>query len=146
MPIQSGSGRASVGRDLSLVVVGPFGRVDLPNLTGFGAKQETTQIKSDRLDGVQLQAEISKGWSGTIENDRANSAVDDAFAQMETSWFEGGQVATGTIYQYITEADGSQTVYQFDNVAMKLDNAGEWKGDSTVKQTISWTANRRRKV
>ncbi len=146
MPLQNASGRASLGRDISLVITGPNGRIDLPNVTSFSAKQETVNIKSSRLDGVKLNAEIPDGWTGSIENDRGNAEVDAAFAQMETDWFEGGRTATGTIYQYITEPDGSQTAWQFDNVSMKLDNAGEWKNDATVKQTITFTANRRRRV
>lgn len=146
MPVLNGSGRLSIGRDCTLVVIGPYGRIDLPNVMGFEAKQVTSNIKVDRLDGVQLNAELPKGWEGSFENERGNSGLDDAFAEMETAWFEGGTVGVGTIYQYIMEADGSQTTYQFDNVSMKLDDAGSWKGDASVKQRVSFNANRRRRV
>lgn len=146
MPVTNGQGRFSVGRDTQVVIIGPNGRVDLPNLMMFTCKQETAEIKVDRLDGIQMNAELPKGWTGSVENERANSALDDTFAQIEAAWLDGGQAAVATIYQYITEADGSQTVFQFDNVTLKLDDAGDWKGDASVKQKISFRANRRRRV
>jgi hypothetical protein len=51
----------SVGRDCQLVVMGPFGRVDLTHVTGFESRQQTHPIRIDRIDGVQLAAELPKG-------------------------------------------------------------------------------------
>lgn len=149
MAISTGVGKFNVGRDCQVVIthaLAPNGRVDLTNLMTFDCKQVTANIKIDRLDGVQLNAELPKGWTITIENERGDAVVDDFFAAVEAAWYSGGNYVMATIYQYITETNGAQTTYQFDNVALKFDNPGSWKGDASVKQSISGTCNRRRKV
>ena len=149
MAVDAGSGLFNVGRDCQVVVIhpkAPGGKVDLPNLTMFDCKQITANIKVDRLDGTQMNAELPKGWTISIENERGNSGMDEFFAAVESAWYLFGQYSVGTIYQYITEANGSQSTYQFDNVAMKFDDPGSWKGDASVKQKISGTCNRRIKV
>ena len=67
----------STGRDCQLVVIGPAGsggqagsRVDLTHVTGFESKQVTHQIRVDRLDGLQLAAELPRGWQGAFELER----------------------------------------------------------------------------
>jgi hypothetical protein len=146
MPISTGVGRASVGRDCTLVVQGPFGRVDLPNVMSFDSKQETATVKVDRLDGQQIHGELPKGWSGSFENERGNSGLDDLFANIEAAWYNSGSVAVSTMYQYVQEPDGATSTYAYDNVTLKLDDAGAWKGDASVKQKVSFYANRRRRV
>lgn len=146
MPITEGTGAFNIGRDCQVVLVGPYGQVDLGNLTSFDAKQVTATIKVDRLDGVQLNAELPKGWTGSFDMERANSAVDLMFEQMESDWMTSGIYQVGTLYQYIAETGGGTTTFQFDNVSMKLTEGGMWKGDSSVKQTMSFSANRRRSV
>lgn len=146
MPIQNTQGQFSTGRDVSVILIGPFGRVDLANITSFTAKQETATIKSDRLDGVQLTAELPKGWTGMIEVDRGNSALDVFFSLMEAAWYDAGLFTVSTLFQYVRESSGSQTTYAYDNVAMKFDDAGDYKPDAAVKQRVSFMANRRRAV
>lgn len=143
MPVINSTARASTGRDVSLVLISAFGRVDMPNITGFKSKQETANLKSDRLDGVQLRAELPKGWSGSFDMERGSNALDKVVAQSEAAWFATGTYTTGLLYQYIMEADGSTSTYMFDNVSFKLDDAGEYAGDKFVKQTVSFEAGQR---
>ena len=146
MAITQGSGSFSVGRDCSVVLMGPFGRVDIPNVMGFDCKQETAAIKVDRLDGVQMNAELPKGWTGSFDVERGGSSVDDLFSNIEAAWYLSGSIINSTIYQYIQEPNGSTSTYQFDNCSLKLDDSGAGKGDASVKQKISFMANRRRRV
>jgi len=146
MPIVNTQGSFNVGRDCTVVLIGPFGRVQLDNVTGFNAHQLTAPIKVDRLDGVQLDAELPKGWAGTINLERASNALDTLFAQAEQAWINGGNYQLSTIYQYVTETNGSTTTFAYDNVAMKLADAGNYRSDATVPQVLDWTANRRRIV
>lgn len=149
MAIANGRDAFSVGRDCQIVIVHPLapsGRIDLPNLTMFTCKQETVGIKVDRLDGVQLNAELPKGWSISIENERHGPGLDDLSSLIEAAWYNSGTYSTATIYQYITEPNGSVSTYQFDSVALKFSDPGDWKGDSSVKQSISGMCNRRRKL
>ena len=136
----------SIGRDCQLVVMGPFGRIDLVHVTGFESRQITASVRVDRIDGVLLAAELPKGWDGAFDLERGSSAVDDFIAQVEADYNNGTTDASGTLYQYIAEVDGSTSTYQFDNVNFKLASAGMWKGDSSVKQKLEFFSSRRRRV
>jgi hypothetical protein len=136
----------SVGRDCQLVVMGPLGRVDLTHVTGFESRQITHGIRVDRLDGTQMAAELPRGWEGSFEIERGTSAVDDFIAAAENQFFTSGRIPPGTLYQYVTETDGSTSTYQYDTVVFKLANAGAWKGDASVKQKLEFFATRRKRI
>ena len=143
----------STGRDCQLVVIGPAGsggqagsRVDLTHVTGFESRQNTHSIRVDRLDGVHLAAELPKGWEGNFELERGSPAADDFIAGLEQAWFAQGQLLGGTLYQYISEVDGSVSTYQYDGAVFKMASSGQWKGDATVKQRLNFFASRRTRV
>ncbi len=104
MPINS----FSIGRDCQLVVMGPFGRVDLTYVTGFESRQITQSVRLDRLDGVPMGAELPKGWEGSFEVERGTSAVDDFISAAEAAFFNVGALQAGTVYQYIAEVDAAE--------------------------------------
>jgi len=136
----------SVGRDCQIVVIGPVGRVDLSHVIGFDSRQITHPVRVDRLDGMQLAAELPKGWEGNFELERGSSAVDDFIAAAENQFYTGGNVRPGTLYQYVAEADGSTSTYQYEGVVFRLVNAGQWKGDAAVRQKLEFFAARRKRV
>lgn len=136
----------SVGRDTQLVVMGPAGRIDLTHVTGFEARQVTQSIRVDRLDGTLMGTEIPKGWEGSFEIERGDSTTDDFIASAEQQYYTGNPVPTGTMYQYVSETDGSTSTYEYDGVTFKLSSAGQWKGDSAVKQKLEFFAARRRRI
>jgi hypothetical protein len=100
----------------------------------------------DRLDGTHIGAELPKGWEGSFELDRGSSVVDDFIAVTEQQYFIGSSMTFSTMYQYVTETDGSTSTYQYDTVTFRLSNAGTWKGDSSVKQRLEFFAVRRRRI
>jgi len=136
----------SVGRDCQLVVVGPFGRVDLTHVTGFECRQVTAAVRIDRIDGVKLAAELPKGWDGAFELERGSSAADDFIAAIEAAFNAGSPVPSGTLYQYVQEQDGSTSTYQFNGVVFKFAQAGTWRGDQSVKQRLEFFANARQRI
>jgi hypothetical protein len=136
----------SVGRDTQLVVMGPSGRVDLSHVTAFESRQVTHSVRVNKLDGTQLGAEMPRGWEGAFEIERGSAAVDDFIAAAEQQHFEGKGPAPSTMYQYISETDGSTSTYQFDGVVFRLASAGVWKGDASVRQKLEFFAVRRRRV
>ena len=146
MPVVQGTGNFNLGRDNSIILMGPFGRVDLVNVKSFDAKMETANVSVDRMDGRQLRAELPKGWTGSISVARGNSALDDLFSNIEAAWYNAGTIIASTLYQYVQEADGSTSTYQFSEVSIKLDNAGQYAGDKEVDQSLSFMAGRRRRV
>ncbi len=136
----------TLGRDVQLVVIGPQGRVDLANVTAFDSRQMTQPIRIDRLDGTQLAAELPKGWEGSFELERGSSAVDDFIAAAEKAYFTTGQLPASTLYQYVSEANGSTSTFQYDGAVFKLAAAGAWRGDAAVKQKLDFFATRRTRV
>jgi hypothetical protein len=143
----------STGRDCQLVVIGPSGadgqagtRVDLTHVTGFESRQLTHPIRIDRLDGMSLAAELPKGWEGHFELERGSPAADDFINGLEQAWYTQGQLRGATLYQYVTEADGSVSTFQFDGAVFKMSNAGQWKGDSAVRQRLDFFASRRQRI
>jgi hypothetical protein len=142
MPINS----FSIGRDCQLVVIGPQGRVDLTYVSGFESRQMTQSVRLDRLDGVPMGAELPKGWEGSFEVERGNSDLDDFIAQAEQIFFAVGSLPAGTIYQYVAEVDGSTSTYQYSGVVFKLANAGDWRGDASVKQKLEFFATQRQRI
>jgi hypothetical protein len=142
MPVNS----FSIGRDCQLVVMGPQGRVDLTYVTGFESRQITQSVRLDRLDGVPMGAELPKGWEGSFEVERGTSAVDDFIAAAEQIFLNQGSLPAGTVYQYVTEVDGSTSTYQYSGVVFKLANAGSWKGDAAVKQKLEFFATQRQRM
>lgn len=136
----------SIGRDTQLVVMGPNGRIDLTHVTGFESRQLTHSVRVSRLDGTHLGVELPRGWEGSFEVERGSSEIDDFIAAAEQQYFHGGAVPNGTMYQYVTETDGSISTYQYDNVVFRLASAGAWKGDASVKQKLDFFSARRRRI
>ncbi len=136
----------SVGRDTQLVVIGPAGRIDLTHVTSFESRQITQSVRVDRLDGTHIGTELPKGWEGSFDLDRGSSTVEDFIATTEQQYFNGTSMTFSTMYQYVTETDGSTSTYQYDTVTFRLSNAGTWKGDSSVRQKLEFFAVRRRRI
>ena len=103
-------------------------------------------MRVSRIDGTQLGAELPRGWEGNFEVERGNANLDDFIAAIEQQYFDGNGPAPSTMYQYVTEVDGSVSTYQYDGVVFRLSNAGTWRGDSSVKQKLDFFAVRRRRV
>ena len=140
----SGSTNAfSVGRDCQLVVITPSGRLDLSQVTGFECRQVTAPVRVDRIDGVQLAAELPKGWDGSFDLERGSAAVENFVAALEAQYYAGAALTQSTVYQYVNETDGSTSTYQFQNVVFKLAHAGAWRGDGSVKQRLEFYATQR---
>lgn len=137
----------SLGKDSSLVVIAPTGqRIDLSQITGFDAKQRTHNVTVRPLNGPPQAAYVPDGWEGSFEIERGTSAADDLFATIESNFWSGGALGVGQVFQYVNEVNGSQSTYQYDNVTMRLGDAGNWKADASVKQKIDFFASTRRRV
>jgi len=136
----------SVGRDTQLVVIGPSGRIDLAHVIAFDSHQITQSVRVNRLDGNQMGVELPKGWAGSFELERGDSVVDDFIANAEQGYYNGAINQTSSMYQYISETDGSMSTYQYDSVVFHLSNAGLWRGDLSVKQKLEFFASRRRRI
>ncbi|WP_416052753.1 hypothetical protein [Cupriavidus basilensis] len=136
----------SVGRDISTNIQTPTGLLPLPGLTKFSAKPETTVKKVKLINGRTKTLIFPDGWAGSFEVERMNGDIDTFFAAQEANYYAGQNLLPSSITETITEADGSTSQYQYTGVILKLDDSGDWAGDETVKQKLSFTAETRIKV
>ncbi|MBB3175395.1 hypothetical protein FHR90_003250 [Endobacter medicaginis] len=137
----------SLGKDVSLVIVGPDGStLDLPNVTAFTSKPSYKEVKSQVLNGPPIQRNVPDGWTGEVSFDRTSVAIDALIAVQEGSfWLAGGDVGVGTIYQYVTESNGSTSAFEYTECAMSFDT-GSWKSDTTVEMKLKFYARYRNAI
>lgn len=137
----------NVGRDVTLNLVGFDGVIkDFTLLTHFDSKQQANHIQVKGIDGVVRHLMIPDGWDGSLDYERQDDSIDSYFASLEQSYYDGQNIAAATITETIVQPNGSIVQYRFTGVMFKLDDAGGYTGDQTVKMKISWVASRRLKV
>jgi hypothetical protein len=136
----------SVGRDVTVDVIGPTGPVKFTLITQFSSKPVITENKIMGLDGICRYQLLPDAWEGSMELERADNKLDDYFADIEKQYYAGQNLSPGTITETITEPGGGISQYRYEQVQLKLEDAGEWAGDKSVKQKIMFYASRRKKV
>ena len=133
----------TIGRNCQVILFWAGSQVDLADVTGFAAQQEVKHQRADPLNSTPIEFTTPSGWRGQFEVDRGSSAIDDLVVSIESAFWSAGTIGSGTIYQYITEPDGSQSTYEFTGVSLVLSNAGSYQADNIVRQTIGFFASQR---
>ena len=136
----------TVGRDIAVDINTPAGKLRIPKIISFDAKPQVATQKITPLNGLTDELQIPTGWHGTISAERMDATLDDFWAKWEDNYYHGIDQPRGTITETITEASGTVSVYRYEGVSFHLTDAGNKQGEKTVNQTLSWTANRRKKV
>ena len=113
---------------------------------GFQAEQQVKLQRSDPLNSVPVEFNTPAGWRGQFHMDRGSSALDDLIVAIEAAFWNAGVIGSGTIYQYVNEADGSTSTYEFTGVALTLSNSGIYKAEVIVTQTINFFASQRNRI
>lgn len=135
----------SIGRDVTLVVTLPDGTtLRLSKVTGFNAKQDTADQKIQAMDGQVDHLRFYQGWSGSFKIERRSAVIDSYFAQLERNYYAGADEPPATLQQTITEPNGSVSQFRFERVLLKYDDAGDWAGDKSVNQSVSFMAATRK--
>lgn len=142
MPVNS----FSVGRDLTFTLVGPYGVVTLNGVTDYAAKPLFNDLKHKGIDGVVRHGQVPDGWELSLKLDRQDPTLDRLFARLEADYYAGVNVRGGTVVETIREADGGVSQYRYEGVVLKLDGAGDYKGDSFVALGLTGSASRRIQV
>lgn len=135
----------NIGKDVRVDITSGGAPLRPTIVTAFQSRQETKSVQSDGLSGDCLYDELPCGWSGSFEYDRADSVLDDYFAQREANYYAGAVAPGVTITETIQEVNGSISQYRYTGVALKFD-AGEKKAESPVKQKLEFKASKRVKV
>ena len=136
----------SVGRDISFTLSTPNGPLTLSGVTSYSVKKKNTMLTSKRITGRLHHGVIPDGWELTIQLDRKDSTVDRYFAARDADYYNGVNVQSGTIYETITESDGTNTQFRYTEVVLQFDGAGDWKGDAYIPITIMAMATERLQV
>jgi hypothetical protein len=136
----------SVGRDYTLVLQTPSGPLQLNKITSFKKKQDVTDVRVKRIDGITDHVRFPDGWSGSFDVERQDASVDNYFAGVESGYYSGINEQPCQIYETIQEANGAVSQFRMDGVLLTLADGGNVAGDSTVKQSLSYVASRRIKV
>lgn len=136
----------SVGKDVSLDIIGPNGPIRFTLITSFTSKQDTSEVKVKGMNGINLPVVFYEGWSGSFSLERQDSTMDDYFAQLESDYYAGKNQTSLTIMETITEVSGAVSQYRYTGVILKYDDAGSWSGDKTVSQKFSFMASRKSRV
>lgn len=142
MPLNS----FTVGRDITINVVTPSGALNLTLITDFQSKQETINTKIKGLDGVTRPLRFFDAWGGSMMLERQDSTLDDYFSQLEANYYAGLSEGPVSITETIQENSGALSQYRYLNVLLQFDDAGAYRGDATVKQSVSFVASRRIKI
>lgn len=136
----------TVGRDVTLNIVTPSGALNVSLITDFQSKQETVDQKIKGLDGVTRPLRFYDSWTGSFIVERQDSTLDDYFSQSEANFYAGVSEGPVSITETIQERSGALSQYRYVGVLMKYDDAGAFRGDASVKQSVSFFAARRLKI
>ena len=142
----SASNQFSIGKDVTLDIIGPTGPVRFSILTGFDSKPIYKSVESVALDGVDRFDDFPGGWHGSLKLDRTDSAIDDFFASKEEGFYTGLSSTQVTITETITEINGVLSQYRYSGVALTLQDAGSKSADAKIMMTVGFRASRRKKV
>ena len=138
----------NIGNDWTIDLFDPLtgGAQSFSLVTGFSKQQNTTEVRSNALDGITRIAHLPDTWNGTITIDRANSAVDNYFAAREEAYYQGRVQPPCTITETVKEVNGGVTQWRYEGVSFTLSNGGNAQGKDKVEMSIDFIASRRLKV
>lgn len=141
----AGINGVNVGRDVTLSVVQPSGgTLSIDITTSFDSRARYDRRRTRPLNSAPISVPIPDGWEGTFEIERINSTVEQFFALIESGYFNGQGIASGSISETILNAsDGSTSTFQYTKVMFMLEDAGRKQADDVIKIRIAWEASRR---
>lgn len=136
----------NIGKDISIVFIGPFGRVDISHVTMFDMKPDIKTVKVNPLNSVPIARDLPVGWDFTFTIERNGPAVDVLQNLKEQAYWNGVTLPAETMYCYISEPDGSTTTWQFQNVTSHLEDAGSWSQEKAVQMKFKGFSSQRVQV
>jgi hypothetical protein len=124
-----------LGSDLQLMITDTnLGILTFTNLTMVSIKQRTKNIRSVGINGVIKLAEIPDGWMIDIALDVGNAALVDYVLKNEGLYYAGGPIGSITGQTTATFPGGFTQIYRFTGGAIKVTDAGDYKGQEKVSQ------------
>jgi hypothetical protein len=131
------------GIDHKLVFTDINGVENFTIIENFNSKEDATTDKVVAMDGTVRHPKFHQGWSGSFVLERNSNFMDNYIAAQEASYYEGLDQIPITITETITENDGTVSQYQYTNVVIYLEDAGNYSGTEIVKQNATFMASRK---
>src|SRR5271165_3904618 len=125
------------GFEATIVFIGAYGEVDLGLVQNWDSKQKMKQLIARPLNSPPVPRFLPDGWDFSFTIIRSNVNLDALAALKETAFWAGAPIAAETLYAYITNSDGSQSVFQFTNCQTMLSDAGSFTVDKEVTQKVT---------
>ena len=138
----------TTGRNISVQINTAYGPLLIPAsaILNFKANPETTKLRSKGIDGITRNGVIPDSWKGSISIDRLDQTVDNWWAQFEADYYANRRSGTATIIERLQEQDGTVSTWRYEDVALTLDDAGDYAADKKVEQMLSFEASRKVRV
>ena len=148
MPVITGYGNRSIGRDKTIDIINPqTGAIlDFGPIIDFSSTKAMTKLKSAPLQGPTIHGTVDDGWSGSITFERVGPVFDKYLAALEAVYYASGQVYAVSIQETIQEPDGSVSQFLYRGVALDFGTVGDWKRDAMVSLKLPFMASRREQV
>ena len=137
----------NIGADARFDINTASGQLTLPTLLNFKSKKLNQKLTVKPLNGLPIHLNFQEnGWEGSFDISRADSVLDDYFAQYEAAYYAGQSLPPGTIQQTVTEVSGAVSTYQYQGVVLYYDDAGDYEAEKNVIQKVSFGASTRVKL
>lgn len=142
------AGGMTIARDVSWVINTAQGELVLSSnfITNFEAKPDAKVGKNLGVSGIITPYVVHEGHAIDMEVTRTDDELETYWALSEAAFYAGVDVPGGTIYETITEVDGSVSQHVYTNVQLKVDTFGMKKGNELVSQKLSGFATRFEKI
>jgi hypothetical protein len=134
------------GFEAQVVFVGAFGQIDLGYIKMWDCRQRTADIIVNPLNSPPVPRFLPKGWDFSFTIARSTANLDAYYALKEMLFWSGAPLLAETMYVYITNSDGSVSIFQFTNCQSTLEDAGSYQADKEVDQKVKGFAAQRIQV
>src|ERR1700679_4233390 len=123
----------STGIDHRLTFTDITGVQNFVIIENFTAKEDAVIGKEIAIDGTVRHPKFHEGWSGDFTLQRSSNVMDNYIAIQEAAYYQGIDQLPVTITETITEPDGTVSQYQYTNVVVMMNDAGNWTGTDIAK-------------
>jgi hypothetical protein len=139
----------TVGRDVVVTIAGPGGTpivIDAADVTHFTKRPLKKDDWSRPLNSPPIPLYMPDGWRGTVDVDRQDPTLDTFQANLEATYWAGQNILAGTMLESVTEPNGTNSQYRYDDVMYWVEDPGDASADKRVSQRLEWCCGTRKRV
>lgn len=132
----------TVGPNCSVAIFQGGAELDIGLITqiNFDAKTRIDRREANLMSGFCFEIPFLKGWQGSISIQRTNANLDKFWANVENNYRAGLGYPSVNLIQTIRETDGSTTRFTFQGCMFYYEEAGNFRNEELVTQTLSFSA------